>query len=64
MRNHYAFSETIKRRQTPNIHPVPTTQVWCSSNEGGEVDVEEDKEGKDMAMTRVEAQGAVQLETM
>ena len=33
-------------------------------NEGGEVDMEQSKEGKDVAMTRVEARGAAQLEMM
>jgi hypothetical protein len=40
------------------------TQVWYSSNNGREVDVEQDKEGKDAATTRVEARGAAQLEMM
>ena len=39
------------------------TQGWLYSNEGGEVDVEQDTEGKNVVMTRVEAQGAAQLET-
>ena len=38
------------------------TQVWRSSNEGGEVDVEQDEEGKDVVMTGAEAPGAVQPE--
>ncbi len=40
------------------------TQVWRSSNNWGEVDVEEDEEGKDAATTRVEARGAAQPEMM
>ena len=64
LRKQYAFSRTIRPRQTAyHTGPVPTTQGWGSSNKGGEVDVEQEEEGKDMAMTRVEATGAVQLET-
>jgi hypothetical protein len=40
------------------------TQVWRSSNEGGEVDVEQDEEGKDVVKTRVEAPGTAQPETV
>jgi len=65
LRKHYTFSGTIKPRQTAyHAGPVPTTQAWRSSNEGGEVDVEQDKEGKDVATTRVEARGAAQPEMM
>jgi hypothetical protein len=65
LRKHYVFSGTIKPQQTAcHTGPVQTTQVWCSSNEGGEVDVEQDKEGKDAAMTRAEAPGAAQPEMM
>ena len=59
LRKHCAFSGIIY-----HTDPIPTTQVWSSSNEGGEVDVEQDKEGKDVAMTRVETRGAAQPETM
>jgi hypothetical protein len=38
--------------------------VWHSSNEGEEVDVEQDEEGKDAALTRAEAPGVAQPETM
>jgi hypothetical protein len=56
---------TIKPQQTAyHTGPVQTTQVWCSSNEGGEVDVEQDEEGKDTAMTRADALGAAQPETL
>ena len=65
LRKHYAFSGTIKPRQTAyHTGPVPTTQVWHSSNEEGEVDMEQDDEGKDAGTTRVEARGAAQPETM
>jgi len=65
LRKHYVFSGTIKPRQTANhTGPVPTTQVWHSSNEGGEVDVEQDEEGKDVVMTRAEAPGAAQPEIL
>ena len=65
LRKHCAFLGTIKPRQTAyHTDPVPTTQAWCSSNEGGELDVEQDKEGKDVAMTRVKAQGVAQPEAM
>ena len=69
MRKHYAFLGTIKPQQTAYTYhtgAVPTTQVWRSSNEEGEgeVDVEQDKEGKDVATTRVEAPGTARPETM
>jgi hypothetical protein len=65
LRKHYAFLGTIKPRQTTyHTGPVPTIQAWHSSNEEEEVDVEQDKEGRDVATTRVEARGAAQPETM
>ena len=65
LRKHCAFSGTIKPRQIAyHTDPVPTTQVWRSSNKGGEVDIEQDKEGKDVAKIRVKAQGVAQTETM
>ena len=65
LRKHCAFLGTIKPRQTAyHTDQIPTTQAWRSSNEGGEVDMEQGKEGKDVAMTRVEARGAAQLEMM
>jgi hypothetical protein len=57
LRKLYVFLGTIKPQQT-------TYHTGCSSNEGGEVDVEQDEEGKDAAMTRAEAPGAAQPKTM
>jgi hypothetical protein len=54
LRKHYVFLGTIKPQQT-------TYHTGRSSNEGGEVDVEQDEEG---AMTRAEAPGAAQPKTM
>ena len=45
LRKHCAFSGIIY-----HTDPIPMTQVWRSSNEGGEVDVEQDKEGKDVTI--------------
>ena len=65
LRKHCTFLGTIKPRQTAyHTDPVPMTQAWHSSNKGGEVDVEQNEEGKDVVMTRVETWGAAQLETM
>ena len=65
MRKHYAFLGTIKPQEAAyHTGPVPTTQVGSSSNEGGEVDVEQDEEGKDVVITRVEAPGTAQPETV
>jgi len=57
--NNQTTTNSLPYRLSPN-----DTGVAFLSNEGGEMDVEQDEEGKDVAMTRVKTRGAAQPETM